>query len=219
MEMRMPLQVPVDGATPPAMRTEEWSWKEEAPNIAMKGSLVQRLADNKEEPDKDVLNLELSVDGSVGKFEAKLQDGDLFKLFNLRKLPNQTWTDCAVALAISGQVDPAAFDFARSLRLLPHDNPLYGTLTLQMAYDRKKDALDLQKLQFRQTEKKPISFLLNVDTAGSLLRVRELSARLFSQAEDAAPFAEQLDALLDENGPAALLDHLGDELALRLGDV
>ena len=215
LDLRMPLQVPVEGAAPPAMKTENWAWKEESPNISMKGSYVQRLADNKEEPDKEMLNLEVSVDGSVGKFEAKLQDVDLFKLFNMAKLPNQTWTDSAAALAISGQVDPPAFDLARSLHLLPQDNPFYGTVALQMGYDRKKDAVDLQKFQFKQTEKKPISFLLNADAAGSLLRVRELSARLFPQAEDAAPFAEQLDALLDENGPAALLDHLGDELALN----
>src|SRR5207247_561779 len=108
------------------------------------------------------------------------------------------------------------YDMARSLHFISSDHPLYGSHSLQVAYDRKKDMLEIQKLQFKQTDKKPASFLLNVDAAGSLLRVRELSARLFPQAEDAAPFAEQLDALIEESGPAALLDHLGDELALNV---
>jgi hypothetical protein len=38
---------------------------------------------------------------------------------------------------------------------------------------------------------------------------------LFPTELDAAPFAEQLESFITEGGPAALLDHLGDELALN----
>ncbi|HYG75395.1 MAG TPA: FHA domain-containing protein [Planctomycetota bacterium] len=212
LDIRMPLRLSEEPNAAPAT----WNWNEQNVNMKIKGVLALRQAENKEEPDTRKLDLEmLNVHGSLGAFEVTARDLDFFKLQNIRRLPNVTWTDCVANLTMSGNVEPPAYELARSLSILPPENPICGSVAMKLAFDRKKDELMLEKLQFKQTEKKPISFLLNADAAGSLLRVRDLSARLFSTAEDAAPFAEQLEAILEDGGPAALLDHLGDELALN----
>jgi len=213
LNVSMPLHKPGDDD---ASTGGIFNWNEQAVDILIKGVYQQRNADNKEDPDIRKLTIEkLDVKGSVGAFEVSARDLDFFKLLNIRKLPNTAWTDCVAGLSMSGSVEPPAYELARAIHLLPVDNPLCGSVALKIDFDRKKDEVNLQKLQFKQTEKKPISFLLNTDATGSVLRVRDLCNRLFPTAEDAAPFTEQLEALLNENGPAALLDHLGDELALN----
>ncbi|HEY3325425.1 MAG TPA: FHA domain-containing protein [Planctomycetota bacterium] len=209
LDARLPLQFA--GAAAPAL----WGWREEAVNAQIKGTYSHRLAENKEEPDTENLNLEkFKIEGSVGAFELKVQDLDVFKLCNLPRLANQTWTDCAASIQMAGQVDPPAFALARSLKWLPDEYPFCGALTVEAVFDRKKDVVDLKKFVFRQSEKSPISFLLHLDASGSLLRARDLSTRLLP-VDAPATVVEQFGGLLDEGGPAVLLDHLGEQLAVE----
>lgn len=212
LEAKLPFEA-VPGAAAGGKEPGRWAWRENAVTIALKGAYAERLMGNKEEPDTQTLDIErLDVKGSVGAFLLKLHDLDLFKLPHLRGLRNQTWTDCLGDLSMAGRLDPPAYDFARSLGLLAADNPFCGTLALQIAFDRQKDSLDMRKFEFRQAEPKEKSFL-NLDVSGALMNVRGLSAKLFP-AGDETPLNEHVAGLLQEAGPAGLLDHLGEELTI-----
>ena len=191
-------------------------WSESAASVSMKGAFQQRLSNTKEEPDILKLNLDaLKVEGSLGKFVFTVRDLDLFKLANLATIQNQTWTDTADALSMSGQVDPPAYEFLRSLNIIPPDYPISGHLALKVGYDKKADTLDLQQFDFKQSKDRPDFFLSSLDVTGAVLNVRDLSHRLVPVAEGAPSFAENFSVLLDEGGPAALLDHLGDNLTVN----
>ncbi|MCY3023246.1 MAG: hypothetical protein NTW87_30075 [Planctomycetota bacterium] len=215
LDTRMPHPPSLTGAAPPEKAAAEpWNWKEDVVHLGLRGAYAQRLSDNKEEPDTEKLGIEyLDVRGSIGAFRLTLNDLDLFKLSHLRGLANQTWTDCLAELTVAGQLDPPACQLARSLHVLQPDNPLSGTLALQIGFNRQKDALNLQRFEFRQTEQKQ-NLLANLDMTGALVRVRELSSRLFPAGDD-TPFSEQVATFLQDAGPAALLDHLGDELTIN----
>jgi hypothetical protein len=201
---------------PPAGKgADRWAWSEEHASLGLKGTFLQRLSENKEEPDYQRLELEgLDVEGSLGAFHVTARDLDLFKLANLKNFPNQTWTDVLAGMSMSGQVDPPAYDFLRSLGVIPADIPVSGTLALQIEYDRQKDSIDLQKFKFKQAREKNDFFLSGLDVTGALFHLRELSTKLLPVAEGAPPLTERFSALLNEGGPAALLDHLGENLTL-----
>ena len=218
LDVKAPLRAPQPRAGTPALpaagAADVWAWRENAVTVGLKGTYEERLAASKEDPDTRRLGIErLDVKGSVGAFQLKLDDLDLFKLWHLKDLANQTWTDCVTGLSMTGRLDPPAYDFARSLRLLPPDSPFAGTLTLEIAFDRQKDAVNLKKFEFRQAELQPNSFL-SMDVAGAVMGVRELSARLLSPADD-TPFGERVARFIEEAGPAGLLDHLGEELTVN----
>ena len=198
----------------PGKAEAHWEWQENAVTLALKGLYAERLSGNKEEPDTQRLDLDrLDVKGSVGAFLLKLRGLDLFKLWHLRGLRNQTWTDCLESLGMKGRLDPRAFEFARSVTLLPADSPLCGSADLQIAFDRQKDSLDLRKFEFRQAEPKEQSFL-NLDLSGTLVGLRELSARLFPPGDE-TPLNEQVAGFIQDAGTAGLLDHLGAELTVN----
>ena len=200
----------------PAGPARLWSWKESAVTLGLKGSYEQRMSGNKEEADKERLDIErLAVKGSLGAFLLSAKNLDVFKLYNLRALPNQTWTDCLGNFSMSGQLNPPAYDFARSLHIIPEDHPISGTLALEVVFDREKDALDMRKFTFKQDEATREFFLSHLDVSGSLVRVRELVARLFPPVADGVPFSAKLASFVDQAGPAAFLDHLGDELTIK----
>ena len=200
-------------AHPAPAQDGRWRWSESNALVGIKGAFFQRLSETKEEPDVLRLNIDaLKVEGSLGKFVMSVRDLDLFKLANLATLQNQTWTDTAASLTMSGQVNPPAYDFLRSLAVIPPDYPVSGNLALQAAYDREKDTLDLKQFDFKQSRERPDFFLSSIDVTGAVLSVRDLSRRLLPVGEGAPSFTENFSALLDEGGPAALLDHLGDNL-------
>ncbi|MFH0939443.1 MAG: hypothetical protein V1899_09210, partial [Planctomycetota bacterium] len=191
-------------------------WDEPAPTFRLKGAYGQRLSANKEEPSKARLNIEkLDIKGRLGEFYLDLADLDLFKLANLRNLPNQSWPDVLSRLTITGQINPPAYDFLRALRVLSPDHPISGTLALQIAFDREKDTLDLQKFVFRQTDPKREFFLLNLDVNGSLTHLRNLAARLAPVRENAPAVSENFLTLLQEGGTAELLDYLGENISIN----
>ena len=205
---------PASEKTPPT--DGRWTWGEDRTSVSVKGTFLQRSSETKEEPDVQRLNIDtLKVEGSLGKFDLSVRELDLFKLANLAALPTQTWTDTAAGLTMAGQVNPPAYDFLRSLGIIPTDYPVSGNLVLQVAYDREKDALNLTQFDFKQLKERPEFFLSSLDVTGALLRVRELSSRLLPVADGAPPFTENFSALIDEGGPAALLDHLGDNLTIN----
>src|SRR6185369_13605748 len=70
------------------------------------------------------------------------------------------------------------------------------------------------KFKFKQAREKTDFFVSSLDVTGALLHLRELSTKLLPVAEGAPPFTERFSALLDEGGPAALLDHLGENLMI-----
>jgi hypothetical protein len=193
-----------------------WRWSESNGLVSIKGAFFQRLSETKEEPDVLRLNIDaLKVEGSLGKFVVSVRDLDLFKLGNMAALQNQTWTDAASSLTMSGQVNPPAYDFLRSLAIIPPDYPVSGNLALQVAYDREKDTLNLKQFDFKQSRERPDFFLSSIDVTGAVLGVRDLSRRLLPVGDAAPSFTENFSTLLDEGGPAALLDHLGDNLNIN----
>ncbi len=217
------IEMPYKGARPaddhgaPGTFTEgRWSWAEDHASVSVKGTFLQRQSGTKEEPDVQRLNIDaLNVEGSLGKFNVSMRDFDIFKLANLSVFKDQTWTDTLAGLTMAGQVNPPAYDFLRTLNIIPPEYPVSGNLVLQIAYDREKDTLDLQNFDFKQLKEKPDFFLSGLDVTGAVLKVRELSARLLPVADGAPPFTENLSALIDDGGPAALLDHLGDNLTVK----
>lgn len=223
LKLDMPLYWPVAPASVPVATgrdagptKERFVWDETAPVFRLKGSYQHRVSDNKEEPSKERLTVDrLEVKGRLGEFKLEMSDLDLFRLANLRGLPNQTWTDTVARVAMSGQVSPPACDFLRALHILAPEHPLSGTLAVQAAFDREKDTLDLQKFVFRQTDTKRDFFVLNLDVDGSLVHVRDLVGRLLPAAGEARPFSQNVVALMQAGGPAAFLDHLGEHLSIN----
>ncbi|HYF48787.1 MAG TPA: FHA domain-containing protein, partial [Planctomycetota bacterium] len=210
------LNVPIENAKGRAGQTDgRFAWTEPNPKLRIKGEYLQRLSTNKEEPHRERLTIHaMDVDGRLGGFQLALQDLDLFRLANIAALPNQAWTDVLESLTISGQIHPPACDFLRGVGVLLPRDPVSGHVALQIAFDRKKDALSLEKLIFKQDEQQRDFPLAALDVNGSLLRLRDLSNRLFP-VKDAVPFSERLAAFIHEGGPAAMLDHLGDDLSVN----
>jgi hypothetical protein len=193
-----------------------WKWQEKDFKVAFKGDYSHRVSLNKEEPSREVLNVEkLDVNGRLGGFLLTARELDLFRLANIYNLPNQAWPDVLKGLTISGDITPAFFDFVRSVRLLPVDHPASGKLALKIDYDQKKDSLNLEKFVFQQTDKDREFFLTALDVNGSLLAVRDLSSRLMPARANAPSLSESLSYWLHESGPVAMLDHLGDTLSIN----
>jgi hypothetical protein len=193
-----------------------WKWQENDFKVTLKGDYAQRLSLNKEEPGKQLLNIEkLDVNGRLGGFWLTLRELDLFRLANLYNLPNPAWPDVLGGFSVAGEITPSLFDFLRSLKLLPENHPASGKLSLKVDFDRKKDSLNLEKFIFQQTDKDRDFFLTSLDLNGSLLAVRALTTRLLPARANAPTLSEAISYWLHENGPVALLDHLGDTLSIN----
>ena len=191
---------------------ERWTWTEgDDATVKLKGNYLHRLSNNKEEPSRESLNIEhLEVKGRIGAFQLTLSDLDLFKLAKLGRLPKLIWTDLLKEFTIAGQVNPAASELLRSLRIIPQEQPVGGSLALKLSFNNAKDEIDIEKFVFKQDEQKAGSFLLNLNFSGTILGVRELVARFLPFTGGLNPFPGQLSTFLEEGGPAALLDHVGN---------
>ena len=193
-------------------------WSEPKLSFDLAGSYEQCLNANPEEPDKlRLLNLDrLKVEGSLGKFAVSVRDLDLLALPGLRTAANKTWTDALAGMDISGTISPEAVVLLKSLRILDPADPVSGTLDLEVAFDRSRDALDLKRFDFHQNGG---FYVTALNASGTLAKVRGISARLFPTQPNNSTLAERAFGWLDESGPSAFFDHLGKEFTIHALEV
>ncbi len=197
---------------PGAIALAEWAEPKLSLNIA--GSYEQIFSENHEEPDKmRQLNIEkLNVAGSLGQFDVSVRDLDLMVLPTLRTAPGKAWTDALAGMNVKGTISPQATVLLKTLRILDPSDPVSGTLDLEVAFDRKKDSLDLKKFDFHESGGFYVSEL---NASGTLAKVKSISARLFPTQPNDSTLAERAAGWLDESGPSAFFDHLGNELTIH----
>lgn len=192
----------LSGPRPGGAAGEIFAWSEPEFEFHLKGAYEEQAAASKEELGLRRLEIErFAFDkGRLGAFALEARGVDLALLQFLsggKALAGRTWTDGLEAFKFQGTVAPGAFEFLRTLKVIPPAPAYAGKLELNVDFARREDRIKLEKLVFQDaTPEGEGAWLKDVNLTGELRQIRGLFGT-------------------GENGQVLPFHHLGQHLVLR----